>query len=205
MNQSEEIVEYLRINGLSVCYSTKYLTDAFLYKQIAFVTETHIAYSEHPSTLETDPEHWYTKCTQNLLLRVQWLDTKLADDLFSQLCTEGVFEVMPITMWPVRPWRVILGDLDKFHLEHDFVTINLHHELLHNMYYDVAPFPSRDEEEAMRAEEERRQEEDDEQEERYAQFLEDHGDDDVERSVGYLDDDDDEGEHYVPDTDDYSN
>lgn len=175
-------VEYLLINDISVCYSSDFVANVFMRKEIAYVTETHVAYSEPLSTLDSDPQYWYTKCTQSLLLKVHWFGNNVTESFLSHLRAEGMVEVCLETRWPADPWRVLPGNLEKFHFNHSLVLVN-------HGFYDPGFEEDTNSYEA-------RCNEEDEQRDKYLDLREAYNDF-SDGDVDHDDDDDDEGEHFV--------
>ena len=124
-------IQYLLLNAVSVCYSPYYFANFFLKKEIAQVIEIRTHHNTNISVLDEDPQFWYQKCTQSVLLQVRWMDTEAAFKFIQSIRDAKVVvnetlwyeddEPKTVVVYPTetsQPWFVLEGNLNNFHYEY---------------------------------------------------------------------------------------
>ena len=123
-------IQYLLLNDVSVCYSPYYIGNVFLSKEIAQVIEIRTHHNTNISVLDEDPQFWYQKCTQSVLLQVRWMDTEAAFQFIKSVRDASVVVDTPwyeddepkaAVVYPTatsQPWVVLEGNLNDFHYEY---------------------------------------------------------------------------------------
>ena len=123
-------IQYLLLNDVSVCYSPYYIGNVFLSKEIAQVIEIRTHHNTNISVLDEDPQFWYQKCTQSVLLQVRWMDTEAAFQFIKSVRDASVVvdtlwyeddEPKAAVVYPTatsQPWVVLEGNLNDFHYEY---------------------------------------------------------------------------------------
>jgi hypothetical protein len=124
-------IQYLLLNAVSVCYSPYYIANVFLKKEIAQVIEIRTHHNTNISVLDEDPQFWYQKCTQSVLLQVRWMDTEAAFKFIQSIRDANVVvnetlwyeddEPKTVVVYPTatsQPWFALEGNLNNFHYEY---------------------------------------------------------------------------------------